>query len=179
MKSIYILLTRTNTFVSRAIYALTRDKYTHVALSLDDSFECLYSFGRKYPRLALPAGYVKESIYQGILGKNGKIDCAVYRMEISDGSYVKLKKLLEEMEQDDTDYQYNLLGLWSCFFGYKWERETHFFCSEFVAHALSEAEIIEFEKDCSLIKPMDFSDLSELTEIFNGNIGELRELNMI
>ena len=70
MHSIYILLTRTNTILSRAIHAAPGNDYTHAALSLDDSFTRLYSFGRKYRYSYLPAGFVRESVEGGVLGSS-------------------------------------------------------------------------------------------------------------
>jgi len=46
-KSIYIILMNTGTLLSKTIRFITKYKYSHVVLSLDDSFSKLYSFGRK------------------------------------------------------------------------------------------------------------------------------------
>ena len=47
MKSIYILLTRSTTILSRLVYLITRDKYTHVSISFEKDLQPLYSSGRK------------------------------------------------------------------------------------------------------------------------------------
>ena len=60
MKSIYILLTRSTTICSRIVYMATRSEFTHAAISLDRNFDKLYTFGRKYKRLMLPAGFVRR-----------------------------------------------------------------------------------------------------------------------
>ena len=48
MKSIYILLTKSTTICSKIVYLATRSEFTHAAISLDSSFNELYTFGRKY-----------------------------------------------------------------------------------------------------------------------------------
>lgn len=45
MKFVYILLTRTNTVLSRTIGFSTGDPFTHVSLALDAELTQLYSFG--------------------------------------------------------------------------------------------------------------------------------------
>ena len=57
MKSIYILLTKSTTICSKIVYLATRSEFTHAAISLDSSFNELYTFGRKsvsYTHLTLP-----------------------------------------------------------------------------------------------------------------------------
>lgn len=47
-KHIYIVLTRTNTLISRIIRLFMNDEYTHAAIALDKELNNMYSFGRKY-----------------------------------------------------------------------------------------------------------------------------------
>jgi len=174
MKSVYIVLTRTNTILSRIIYTVTRSKYTHASLSLDENFDCLYSFGRKNPKLLLPAGFVKESIYAGVFGKFDNIHCAVHKIDITDESHEKLCQLLNAMELKGHTYRFNIIGLPLCWVGFKKKRDLHFFCSQFVAYALSESGSLDMGKDCSLVRPIDFHHSSEVEQIFEGNIGQFR-----
>lgn len=99
MKSIYILLTRSTTICSRIVYMATRSEFTHAAISLDRNFDKLYTFGRKYKRLMLPAGFVRESVYDGLLGDSDDMRCAVYEIKISDISYKRLTNFLSHMEK--------------------------------------------------------------------------------
>ena len=65
MKNIYILLTRSDTIVSRAILFCTGADYTHASLAYDGELNSLSSFARRDPRFALPAGLVRENICEG------------------------------------------------------------------------------------------------------------------
>mgnify|MGYP000490185553 CR=1 FL=1 len=71
MKSIYLLLTRSDTYVSKTIGLATSDKYTHISISFDEKLEPLYSFARKYKRTPLPAGIRHEALYSGFYEKCG------------------------------------------------------------------------------------------------------------
>ena len=70
MKSIYILLTRSTTILSRLVYLITRDKYTHVSISFEKDLQPLYSSGRKNGCTLFPAGPCKESFYYGYMRKH-------------------------------------------------------------------------------------------------------------
>lgn len=47
MKTIYILLTRSGTLLSKLVYAATGASYTHASMSFDAELSCLYSSTRK------------------------------------------------------------------------------------------------------------------------------------
>lgn len=174
MKSIYILLTKSTTICSRIVYMATRSEYTHAAISLNGNFDDLYTFSRKYKRAILPAGFVRESVYAGIMGDSDNMDCAVYELTVNRRTYKKLEKLLNNMECNKDKYKYSIMGLPMCHFNRKYERKGKFFCSQFVYYALSEAGAVVRNAEPSLVKPMDLSKLPEVTEIFKGQISQLR-----
>lgn len=45
---LYIVVTRTNTVLSRLIQLVKNDEYTHAAIALDMELDSMYSFGRKH-----------------------------------------------------------------------------------------------------------------------------------
>lgn len=174
MKSIYILLTKTETILSKCIHAAGNNEYTHSALSLDDTFTRLYSFGRKYRYSYLPAGFVHESVNRGLMGSSDDIDCAVYELKITNRQYKKLSRIIDDMEAEMELYQYNILGLILCFFGVANQRKYHYFCSQFVSYVLMKSGVAQFGKAPSLIKPCDFAKIPDAVRIFEGNMGQLR-----
>lgn len=174
MKSIYILLTKSTTICSKIVYMATRSEFTHAAISLDQSFTELYTFGRKYKRLLLPAGFAKESVYKGVLGDSDDMRCAVYELKISNKAHRRLVKLLHSFEMNKERYRYSIMGLPMCQLNRVYEREDYFFCSQFVYYALSESGAIVKKHEPSLVRPMDLSRLPEAKEIFKGRISSLR-----
>ena len=48
MKDIYLLLTKSDTFISKAIYLMTQDSYTHISISFEENLQPMYSCARKY-----------------------------------------------------------------------------------------------------------------------------------
>ena len=175
MKTIYILLTKSTTICSKVVYMATKSEYTHASISLNNKFDKLYTFSRRHKRLLLPAGFVVESAYEGIMGDSDDMRCAVYELQISDDSYDKLVRLFRHMDYHKKKYRYSILGLPMCFFKKRYERKGYYFCSQFVHHALTESGAIKDETCSSLFRPMDFRTLPETKEIFKGNIKELRD----
>ena len=51
MKNIYILLTRSQTIVSRLVHLSTGDTYTHASIAWDDELTTLCGFARRYSAL--------------------------------------------------------------------------------------------------------------------------------
>ena len=62
MKSIYILLTKSDTWVSRIIKLATDDKYTHASISFEENLQPLYSLSRKFVNMPLPADLRTEPL---------------------------------------------------------------------------------------------------------------------
>lgn len=179
MKSIYILLTNSTTLPSKIIYMATRSEFTHAAISLDNNFDKLYTFARKYRHLMLPAGFTRDSIYEGIMGSSDDMRCGVYEIRVNELVYKNLVKILNKIEKNQDQYRYNVLGLPMTKFNKAYEREGYFFCSQFVYHALSESGAIKKEKTPSLVRPMDLTELPEAEERFKGDIKNLRVQGVI
>lgn len=175
MKEIYILLTNSETLISKAIYRITRAEYTHAALAMDKDLTMLYSFGRKFRWSMFPAGFVREGVNHGVMGGSQNMKCALYTIHISDRAYQRLANRLRHMEAHRNCYRFNYLGLPLCHFGRKSGGKNVFFCSQFISHVLQESGAIEKGKHPSLTHPVDFQKISTARRIFEGRICELRE----
>lgn len=176
MKRIYLLLTRSSTVISGVIHALTGDAYTHVSLSLDPQLRSFYSFGRFYPQLPLPAGFVRETLDGGYYGRHCAMPCALYSLDVCEQAYEALLDQLAQMCREANSYRYNLLGLVLCRMDFAHERGRHFFCSQFVARMLELSGAARLPKPASLMRPMDFAWLSGVRLL---HCGELREAEKI
>ena len=79
-RSVYILLTRSNTYFSRLIHKVTAEDYTHVSICLDEDLQHFYSFGRKSDIFMFPAGFVREDLRSGIFRRFSQMPCALYEL---------------------------------------------------------------------------------------------------
>ena len=111
MKNIYILLTRSDTIVSRAILFCTGADYTHASLAYDGELNSLSSFARRDPRFALPAGLVRENICEGFYALHDGIPCMLLSLTVSDEAHRRIAERVESMLSVREEYGYSLLGL--------------------------------------------------------------------
>ena len=175
MKSIYILLTRSNTVVSRMVSITTADKYTHVSISFEKNLTPLYSFARRFIRTPLPAGLRPEYLDQGFFKKHPRIPCALYELEVEDEIYYNAKHAVESMMLNADKYKFNIWGLLMCRLSIPSHRKNHYFCSEFVSKVLLDSNALPLPKEPSLMRPYDYAKLPDLVCRFEGRVGGLAD----
>lgn len=170
MKEIYILLTKTNTVISRTIGVVTKDPYTHASLSMNRELTELYSFGRIYKNNPLRAGFIQERFTDSIYEENLEANCAIYAIEITDEQYEKLGRDIEQMMLSKENLGYNALGVIGCAVGITPNRKNKYFCSEFVAEMLKNIEVLPDDIKSQQIKPSDFTELEISKLVFQGEL---------
>lgn len=173
MHKIYLMFSRSNTLLSKAIYKKTKEDYTHVAISLDDTFDTFYAFGRRYPAFMLPAGFTKESPFNGLYEKNQDINIKIVSIEINESQYESISNHLSKMYDERFNYKYDILGVIFCNGNITLERKYHKFCSEFVSELLSSNGVINIFKSPKHIRPYELSKMKDFDLEFEGNVYEL------
>lgn len=176
-KYIYVVFSRTGTTFSNVIAFFTKKEYSHVSISLDDSFESMYSFGRIIPELPLPAGFVRENLYDGVFAMFPESTCLIYKVKVSITQFNKIKYDLNKFYDNKEYLKYNLLGTASALFNKPYERENYYFCSQFVSEILINSGVYETDKHPALIKPMDLLDIKNKSFIYQGVIRESKIIN--
>lgn len=170
MKSIYIVLTKTGTALSRAIGFVTSEPYTHASISLDSSLEALYTFSRLQPEKPLPAGFTIESPYSGYMGLHPDTACEVYELKVTKSTYYKIKQKISKMNKEAWKYRYSILGTVYCMFHIKHKRPNYYFCSQFIGELLKESGAVTLPKHESLMHPVDYRSMPEFKLIYHGNV---------
>lgn len=173
MKTIYILLTKTNTILSKLVGIATKEVYTHAAIAFDREFTAVYSSSRKNGRTLFPAGPCIENLDNEYYKRHTKIPCAVYELQVSDEAYEQAKREAEQIIAESEQYHFNIMGLLLCQLNIPYHRKHYFFCSQFVGEILNRSHALALPKDASLMKPCDYMRLPELLCHFHGYIGEL------
>lgn len=175
-KYIYILLMHTGTILDRIIRVLTRYPYSHAALSLDDTYDKFYSFGRKKVHNIFYGGlvtYGKEGAFFKAFS-NTKVQ--VLRLQVSRKSYAKLKSILHNYENYADMYKYDTKGLvirFICNNDYK--RDKYYVCTAFVADVLQRAKIYEFDKPVVRIKADDFTKIPGIEVVYEGKLSNIND----
>ena len=168
MKKIYIILSQTDTVLARTLKLLTRAEYNHASISLDESMNEIYSFGRLSPNNPFVGGFVRESKNGGTFKRFYKTRAVILRTEISDEDYESIQGYFRSMYAHRREYCYNYKGLFLAFFGKAYRNERHFYCSEFVRHILIRFQIESSESFDEIVKPIDFLALKNWEVVYKG-----------
>ena len=172
MKKVYIVLTYTGTLLSRLVKLYTRKEFSHVSISLDENLENMYSFGREYPYLLLPAGFVREGVNFGTFKRFKKTKTAIYSLQVSDSQYDNLKQEIERFNRNKKNYDFNIMGLFTAMFRLKLKRERKLYCAEFVKVVLDDAGVITNLPNC--VRPDDFKYIEGLKLVYIGKLKNYR-----
>lgn len=169
---IYIMLSNTYSWPTRAIGLYTRAPYNHVSIALDEQLDEMYSFGRRRPDRALPGGFVQEKQREGTFAHFKDTLCAIYRLEVTTDEYAAIRAAIAEFLEEQDSYNFNLLGFAGLAAGLPIQRRYAYFCSQFVSTVLEKGGVKLVDKPPGLVKPSDFPTCDKLTLIYEGKLAD-------
>lgn len=169
---LYIVLTRTNTVISRLIKFFTNDEYTHAALAFDKELDEMYSFGRRTTYNPFIGRFKQEHLDEGVYKISKQLPGVILEIEVPKEHYHEARRLLEEFISNRSHYKYNYRGLIYGILNKPTKREDRFLCSQFVYYILYNSGIVDFERPSNLVRPQNFLDL-ESNIVFQGDLKEL------
>ena len=172
---VYIVLSRTGTFVAKGIRRFTGEPYSHSSISFDPELKVMYSFARRGIYNPLNAGFIEERLDTGIFGRETETGCAVYCLELSGEDYEKIKDVVDTMVANKEEYGYNFTGMFLAGINYPVTADKAFFCSQFLAWLMGQVGISIADKEYSLVKPGDIRDRLKSYMIYEGVLQEYPE----
>ncbi len=165
---IYLVFTKTGTWLSRVIATFSDMKYVHASISFDDSFTKMYSFGRTNPDNPFSGGFVEEDLKGGVYEKYTEARCLIYKVKVTKLQYDSLKMELAKFQNEADKYHYNLIGLVGAKFGIPLKRKHHYFCSQFVSELLINSKIYDINKEPEITYPSDLYSVSNMELLYEG-----------
>lgn len=175
---LYIVLTRTDTFLSRLIGIFKKDQYTHAAISLDSDLDQMYSFGRRNTYNPFIGCFRREDIHEGVYGLCKTLPGAIIEFEVTAQQYKKAKELMSHFVAHPDNYKYNYQGLLYGLLDKPLCAKDSFLCSEFVYYILNESGIIDLQMPRNLVRPQNLL-LAEGKIVFQGDLKDLKPLNTL
>lgn len=171
MYHLYIVLTRTNTVMSKLIQRIKSDRYTHAAIALDKELNHMYGFGRRNTYNPWIGGFRKEDINEGVYRRCPHLPGAIIEVEVTKEAYETAMILLNHFEMNAQHYKYNYLGLLHNLMNKEIVHDDRFLCSEFVYYLIKEIGVGELNRPRNLVRPMDLLNLGGRI-IYEGNLKE-------
>ena len=161
MAEIYIAFVDTPGFFAGIIRSVIRQKYIHVALSLDPYLEETYSIGRRHPSVPLIAGFEKEDKYK-ILRAFPDADYMVCSVRCTSEQKEYIEQQLDKAMEQRFHYHYAVIGLPFILMNIPFYQKNHYTCSSYLARLLEEAGVCKWDKHFSLVTPKDFYEYEGL-----------------
>lgn len=170
-ESIYVVLTHSQSIVSRAIATVTQDEYTHAAIALEGDLDSMYSFGRRWSRYPFWGCFKRENFAEGFYARGGALPGVVLRVEVSARQYQRIAAMIEEFQARQGSLRYDTVGLLIGAFGLPSDSASRYTCSKFVADVLGAAGVHYFDKPLSLVRPQDLLALPGQV-VYQGDLKE-------
>lgn len=145
-KVITVLFTRYYSAFANFIYFISGKGYTHASIALDEQNEYYYSFNFRGFRREYPRKHKWRS------GKSMRI-----KLEVSQESFERMKKKIEEMEEMKENLHYSRIGVFLCLLHIPCKMQNQYFCSQFVAETLELADSVFLSKNVTLYLPNQLS----------------------
>lgn len=168
MKKINVCLTFSGTLYARLIRWVTKDKYTHVSLALEDDKYTWYSMGRKGKNKLWAVRFQEENVRERFMQWFPNTELLILEKEVSDDIYYKILAVLDEYSEDTTKYNY--LGVIGATVNKPIEHKGRYFCSELIATILNEVEALDIDIPPVLTKPMDFLADESYVKKYEGDV---------
>lgn len=169
-KYIYLVFSKTGTWLSTLISIFSDIRYPHASLSFDSNFTEMYSFGRTNPNNPFSGGFVVENLYDGVFRKSANCECMIFRVKVTEEQYHSLKKYVDEFSKEKGKYRYNFLGLYGIMLNKPLKRKNYYFCSQFISDALIKCNVLEPNKAPELTRTDDLYTIKNREILFEGFI---------
>lgn len=95
VRHLYVMISRTQTFMGKLIRLFVRYPYNHVSLTLDPTLQRWVSFARFRKDAPLYGGYIQEPVERYLAGC-ASVQVRIFRLEISEERYRQLETLFEQ-----------------------------------------------------------------------------------
>lgn len=167
---IYLVFSKTGTWLSKLIYVFSGIKYAHTSISFDASFTKMYSFGRTNPNNPFSGGFVIENINEGVFKKFPQCECKIYKVPVKQAQLDTLQERINEFIVEQDNMKYNFWGLLGILINLPLYRKNYYFCSQFVSEVLMDCNIFKCEKEPELVKTSELLEITNKELVYEGFI---------
>lgn len=169
-KYIYLVLSSSSTVLAKLIRFSTKSDLNHASLSLDESLNNMYSFGRLTVWNPFHAGFVVEDKDTGFYSRFSDTHIQVYRLAVSEDVYESTKECLSYYQSESQRLGFNFVGLTLTKFSIPFPRKNKYFCSEFVALVIKDCSVRSIDRDPHTYRPYYFLELDDMELVYSGLI---------
>ena len=164
LRPVYVVMIEGKSYFSKAIKVLTKDIYSHTAISLDPELHDMYSYGIATNANSSHKGFRREDIDDLPIG--GRL--GVFVFFVSDKVYYKIEEFIDKFKNNIEKTSYSFINLITYLFNIPYNTEWSLICSQFVDRCLQAAGINLTGRDSSQVAPSDMNKaLTDENRIYN------------
>ena len=150
-RQLFVMVSRTDTHIARAIRAVSRYPYNHVSVTLDPSLSRWYSFARYVRDTPLYSGFICETGERFFAGA-GDTQVRIYRLDIPQKKADALEQLLPLAGDPDSGLIYNYFDALAGVLGQRLHVPGCYTCLSFACELL-DTHCASIEQLCQLLTP--------------------------
>jgi hypothetical protein len=171
-KYVYIIISRTPSYVGKIIRKVLKGKYNHASISLNENLSQMYSFSRLAVSNPLVGGIIRESVFTLTLDLKGDLPINIYRIPVTPSQYEQISKFIYDTYNDDEIYYYNILQAIGLISNKKHVMYKTYICTEFVMEALRHGGINLTKIEPYAITPTGICQIMAGFIYYSGNLSE-------
>jgi len=162
MRRVYIAFLAADNYMGKFIRYFTRNEFSHVALSFDDSLTLMYSFARRQKKSPLVGGFVTETPAR-YFDMDGPVPLKIAEMSVEDSQYDGIRSLIAEYINRQDELIYNSADALFSLFGARVRIKDSHTCVSFVA------SLFGFDK---VKRVVDIERIMQKNIIYSGDLKE-------
>ena len=168
-EKLYLVLIGTPGIFATIIRMVTRIKYIHIVLGMDEDLKYCYSFGRRNPKIPILSGFEQEKMDK-VVEKFPNALCMVTEIECTREQKKQIWGRIKYYKENAKRYHYTVLGLPFILLKIPFHQKRRYACSQFVARTLEDYGVRKFDKHYSLVTPRDFYEMPDKKILYVGTV---------
>jgi hypothetical protein len=171
-KYIYVVISRTPTYMGKMIRKIIKGEYNHASISLNENLSQMYSFCRLSVSNPLVGGIIRESVFTLTIGSKEEVPIIVYRIGVTLDQYKLISEFIYDTYNDKDIYYYNFIQAIGLISKKKHTIYKTYICSEFVMETLRKGGINLTSVESYKITPTDISGIMNRFIYYTGNLND-------
>ncbi len=161
--NIYIVLIKAHTGLGKISRKITKYDYSHISISMDESFTDFVTFSRRKHFSPFDSGFTHEHRNYYAFGKNENVKVKIFKVPVDKDSYNEIVDTINRFEKDK-DNIFNIYSMVTMPIIHGFQIYKAYNCMSFVGLILKKTNAVKMDKPYYkyMIKDMD----SLLTEYF-------------
>lgn len=157
-ESIYVVLIKARTGLGTISRAITKYKYTHIAISFDAALTDFISFSRRNHYMPLDAGMMHEYRSCYAFGDKDKFEAKVFKLPITKQEFKHIHNITAKMEADP-EYMFNLFSMLTMPLLHGFPVYKAYNCMSFVGLILKNTSCVTLDKPYYKYMIAEFDEL--------------------